>query len=59
MSEDNYMSTIHAFVRRTLQDKENPMVGVEENAGSIWITFADGSVKSILIIDCEPQTEDT
>lgn len=25
----------------------------EENAGSIWITMKDGTVKSIMIHDCE------
>ena len=31
------------------------IVGVEENAGSIWIDLSDGTTKSLAIIDCEPE----
>ena len=33
----------------------NTIAAVEVNAGGIWITLEDGSIKSIIVIDVDPE----
>lgn len=54
MAMDHFRQTIADWVLSQLPE-ETDVQEVEENAGSIWITLTDGSVKSLMIIDCEKE----
>jgi len=36
----------------------NEISKVEESWGSMWVTLEDGSVKSLTVVDCEPEKEE-
>lgn len=37
---------------------DNSIMDIEENCGSIWITLEDGTTKSLMVIDCEPEEDE-